>query len=279
MTTPLATLTRNATETSLLASGRFCQIQSDITASAGAALLAVDALQKPGLPADYPGWPTPNTVGALMLVSFHANPKARTIYLVIDRDNAPLTGNYTTQVDAVTAVTYDATAGAPADVDALLQAIADELNGDAGFAAVATADTYATAGDGVLNAIRLQGVAATVDGYTSFIITSNTVWPGAADLAVYGELTSASLRVYGRGGQSTKSSVVSSAHHTAMISAWTLIKDYGELTTDGLQEQLNVATQAAIYLELYARVEPADTYSNLTYIVSPVIALALVEAP
>ncbi len=282
MSTDLSTETRNATQTSILASARWCEIKESLVATAGDAVLSVNPFEMPGEVASYPGWAVDNTVGALMFVSFHANPRSRTVYLKLDRSagGALLTGNYTTQVNAETAVTYDATAGAPADIDALLQAIADAINAASpGMGDVVVADTYSTAGDGVLDAVRLRGVST--GSYTHFTLAAGTSWPVAANMQAYAEMESASLRLYGRASTSVPANIVTGAHYADLLNSWTLIKDYESLTPSGLQEQLNIATQSAVYFELHTLVNSAadDGYNNVVNIAAAVIAPAQVEAP
>jgi hypothetical protein len=280
MTASLTTLTRTATQTSILASARFLRLDHDLIAAATPTALLIDPFARPGAPADDPGIATVNTVGASLNIVYNVDPQRRTVYLAIDRDNAPLTGNYVVQIDSETALTYNATSEAPADVDALIAGIVDMINGDTGATAdIVVADAYSMAGDSTNDAIRLRGVVTRPDTTrATYIVTSSTAFPGGAALTLVREIDSASVRIWGRPSITVPSSRVLGGPGADMLNAWRPIVDLGEVAL-GRTEQLNVATLDAIWVELYGVATAADTYATTVDWVAVYVALALEEAP
>lgn len=265
MTTSLTTLTRRATDTSILASARFTELQQDLVANTDWTALLISPFALPGSPADDPGYLCEGTVGASLAVKYNADPQRRTVYLVIDRDNAPLTGttDYDIQIDSETTLTYDVSAEAPADVDALIAGIVSMINGDTGATAdIVEADAYSMAGDGVLDAIRLRGVVSDpVTERATYIVTNNTAFPSAADLKLVREIDAASVRVWGRESMTIPSSRVIGGPLADMINAWAPVVDLGSVPA-GVVQQLNVATLDAVWVELYDATTQADTYAT-----------------
>ena len=185
-------------------------------------------------------------------IGFHAG-SGRTVYLVIDRAGAPLTGSYVTEIDAEE-VTYDATSEAPADVDALLEGIAAGINADAGAAAIVTADAVAMAPGGALNAIRLRAVAGTY-----WLVGAATAYPSGADLEVYGEITSASARLWARQDSSRVGpGQPETLAYQAIRGAWHLVRDLGVLSAGGIHEYALASSVDAVWIELYDVVVPSD---------------------
>ena len=261
MADDLPTLTLNATETALLASGRFTFLNQDLVDASAPAVLLVNPFSRPGNPADDAGFLTPNTVAAGLNVVLNADPQRRTVYLFIDRDNAELTGNYVVQIDALTAVTYDATAAAPADVDELLQGIVDAVNADVPTFAIVEADTYSLAGTGVLDSVRLRAKVGSDPNNTreTFIVAAGTSFQPGANMKLVREIDSVDLRVWGRPAMTVPGAVTVGGPCGDMLNAWREIVDLGTIE-NGLTQQLNVATMQAIWVEFYASSAPADTY-------------------
>jgi len=217
------------------------------------------------------GFGTLNTGSVDCRVVFHEDPQTRTVYLVIDETAAPLTGNYVLELDTFVS-TYDATAGAPADVDALLTAWASKIVADLGPAGalgqvVQTATRVAYKDpSGSYDAIKLVGIVdpatpadaepAGVD-YTTFSIGASTSCPSGAELFILREVDSASLALYTKNAASITTEVEDnlSAGMSALMSGWTLASDIGALPTDGYAERLYMASQSAGFLRLYAAVE------------------------
>jgi hypothetical protein len=216
------------------------------------------------------GWDVTGSGAALLVVALHRDVRSRTVYLVIDRANAPLTGNYVVNVDAVT-VTYNATAGAPADVDALLAAIVAALAASGPMAAIVTASVVATEPGGDADAIRLVAVS-TGTAYATFDLAVATAFPGAADLVAWCEYDTASVcQLYVRDAPTidSASSSLTSAPYIAAMTGWKIAADIaaalpgGVVPSGGYIERLDVAGLGAVYVRVsetltdgYATCEP-----------------------
>lgn len=264
MTTSLSTLTRTATETAIEASARFTTLAQDLVDASDYTALLISPFARPGAPADDLGFECATQVGASLNVVYNVDPQRRTVYLVIDRDNAPLAGatDYDVQIDSETTLSYDVSAEAPADVDALIAGIVDMINGDTGGVAdIVVADAYSMAGDSTNDAIRLRAVVTDDTTRATFIVTDNTAFPAAADLTLVREIDSASARVWGRPSMTIPSSRVVGGPLGDMINAWRPFADLGAVTL-GVTQQLNVATQEAVWVELYDVTTQADTYAT-----------------
>jgi len=226
------------------------------------------------------GFTTLNTGSVDCRVAFHETPQTRTVYLVIDETAAPLTGNYVVELDTFVS-TYDATAGAPADVDALLTAWAAKIVADIGPSgslgqAVQSATRVAYKDPaGSYDAIKLVGIVdpatpadaepAGVD-YTTFSIGASTSCPAGAELYILREVDSASMAIYTKNAASLTTEVEANltSGMSALLSGWTLAGDVGALPTDGYSERLYMASQSAGFIRLYTAVETDEPLTIVT---------------
>lgn len=241
-------------------------------------------------PDPFAGWPDSGvngfaltTVSAQVDIRFHADPKARTVYLVIDPATTPLTGTYSLDLGASIA-SYDATAGAPASVAALLTAWAAVITstyGPAGSAAqiVQTAEVVTYRQGAVLeDAILLRAIEADPEAYSTFGVLANTVAPALADLYVVREVDSASAQVWLRTSAQLDASVDAPLGMSALVDAWKIPVggDLGALDSNGYYQRLNVAGCSAAYVQLYDALTPSDTVATTTGVTVVDLALATV---
>jgi hypothetical protein len=219
--TPIETLTRNASSISIKSSGAFTYLEQAISSTVSSMTPRVALSDIPGT--SETGWDVIDTVACMAHVAVHADITRRTAYLVINRAAAPLTGNYAVTLNATT-YTYDATAGAPADVDALLQAVADLIT--AGSIATATVTSIDATTAAVSNAIKLTADPAAATAYGTFAINTGTAFPAGAALTVFAEFdTLDSVIVYGRPTPTVLGSVANSRPYGAMVGGWTVVHD------------------------------------------------------
>ena len=236
----IATLTLAATEIAIKSSGLYPHLEQPTSTSATSMVPRV-ALSTIPAPADT-GWAVADAVACLIHIAAHEDIQRRTVYLTIDPTLAPLTGNYVVQLDATT-YTYDATAEAPADSDALLLGIATLIS--AGSIAVATVADIEVGGT-TANAIRLQSVT-TGAAYTSFNVNASTAFPAAADLAVYGEYDTLSVAtIYGKPTPTVAASVANALPYSAMVGRWVELSNVttllgGSIPSGGYLERLDLA--------------------------------------
>jgi len=242
------TLVLDATRIAIRAAGPYPHLREQV----GPALSPRVALSRLPAPSDT-GWDVSETGAALLGISLRADQRGRTVYLVIDRDSAPLTGNYVVEVTqgaTTESVTYDATSSAPADVDALLEGIRAAIAGDAGVAAIVTPSIVVTGAAGTSSdAIRLVGVSSDDDEAQTYIITSNTAFPGAAALAVYGELDTLTQAVlYARPAVTVDSAAAGDgALWSGVTSRWLRVYDFavtGPISSGGALRRLDLAGMA-----------------------------------
>lgn len=118
-------------------------------------------------------------VRALVHVSLREQAHRRTARLTIP--SATLTGTYTVTVQG-TAVAYNATAGAPANLQALVDAIAAAIVANGTVAAIATATAVAASGVGSRDTVLLRGVGE-LDYGIDFTHSAAATVACAADLA------------------------------------------------------------------------------------------------
>jgi len=179
-------------------------------------------------------------------VSFHRDPRARTIELKIDRDDAPLTGDYVLVLGSTT-VTYDATASAPADVDALLAGWASAIS--SGFTDH-TAVVVASVTGGSADAVRVTAPTGT-GAYATFIIATGTLAPAGAALEIRREIDSASLRIWTRNGAELPDALTMDPLQAAQSQGWALAADLGALDYGGYDQRLDLASRSAVWPQLH----------------------------
>ena len=242
MTSSIETLTRNASSLSIKSSGAFTYLEEAISSTVSSMTPRVALSDIPGT--GEAGWDVVDTVACLCHVAVHADITRRTAYLVIDRDNAPLTGNYVVTLDA-TSYTYDATSEAPADVDELLQGVADKINiGSIAVATVTSIDST-TAADS--DAIKIVAVSSDSTAYATFAINTGTAFPVAADLNVFAEFDTLSVAtIYGRPTPTVLGSVANSRPYGAMVGGWVQVSDVttligGDVPSGGYIQRLDLA--------------------------------------
>lgn len=189
-------------------------------------------------------------------VSFHLDPRARTIELAVDRANAPLTGNYVLVIGATTSM-YDATSGSPADVDALLTAWAAQIESDlSGY----TATPVATITGGDLDAVRVTAPTTTGD-YATFVVATGTAAPALAALELRREIDSASLRIWTRNGSELPDALTWDPIQSAQAQGWKLAADLGALDYGGYDQRLDLASRSAVWPQLHTAVH-TDTVAT-----------------
>jgi hypothetical protein len=269
MNPTLSGLNALAARAAVSAAGISTKLEQGLVALPGGMVPVIDCFRQPGLPATDPGWITSGVVKADLNIGFRRIPGVRTVYLVIDRAGAPITGSYVVEVEGDTA-TYDATSEAPADVDELIAGIVDEINGSA-IAVHATASAIATVPGGPLDAIMLTGTGTPA----AFLVDADTAFPSGAALAIYGEITSASARIYVRQIPSARTVFGLSASQPLdwIRGGWRVTRDLGALTEAGFLDYLLVSSVDAVWVELYDVVQPADAPG-----VVPVAAVTVARA-
>jgi len=195
-------------------------------------------------------------------IAFHYDLRARSVWLWIDRDNAPLTGNYVCEVDT-TVSTYDATSDAPADVDALLEGWRDQINSDLSSSVVATLDIVDNT-QAAYDAIRITAAyddtsATDVNAYATYALGADTAAPEDASLHILREPDDASAEVYTRTGAERGPSAVVNGPMTRVYGAWARTADLGELDEVGYDERGNFAERSAAFVRLHTAVTTDET--------------------
>lgn len=268
----ISSLTENATKIAIRAAGPYPHLEETLSDGMGP---RVPLTAIPGTSDE--GWDVTGAGAAQLTIALHRDLRARTVYLVIDRANAPLTGNYVTRINGVT-VTYNATSGAPAAVDALLTGIAAALNASGSMAAIVTASVFATESGGDADAIRLVAVS-TGAAFATFTVHSDTSWPGAADLVAWCELDEASTcELYVRDAPvvSSAASTGTAAPYIAAVTAWKLAADIaaglpgGVVPSGGYIQRIDAAGLGAVFVRLDGTL--ADTYSACEILAYPYVA-------
>jgi hypothetical protein len=265
MSQTISSLTLDATRIAIRAAGPYPHVEEPLSAAVDSMSPRVPLELIPG-PSDV-GWDVTGAGAALLAIVLHRDVRSRTVYLVIDRATAPLTGNYTTVISGVT-VTYNATSSAPADVDALLAGIVAALAASGSMAALVTASVVATQPGGDADAIRLVAVS-TGAAYATFTVDVGTSYPAGAALVAWCEYDTASTcELYVRDAPiiDSASSSATSAPYIAALSAWKLAADLaagvpGDLIpSGGYTQRLDVAGLGAVFIRLSGTL--ADGYAS-----------------
>lgn len=228
--------TAQATEAAILAAGLRTRYEGDLS--------GIDFFSPPD--PDALVFPCAGSKAVDLKVSFHRDPRARTIELVISRDSAPLSGNYSVELDTVVS-TYNATTGAPADIDALLAAWAAQIEADhVGYTAI----VVSASGSGA-NAVRVTGPTST-GSYATYEVGAGTAAPSAAALELRREVDSASLRIWSRSGSELPDALSMDPLQLAQAQGWALAAAIGVLDYGGYDQRLDLASRSAVWPQLYA---------------------------
>lgn len=258
----------SATSSAILSASRYTQLSTVLVAADGLTLTP-DPWALPA-PSDL-GFELGDTIGADVSISFHRDLRGRTVWLVIDPDNAPLSGDYVCEVDG-TVVTY--TAASDADVDTVLQGWADAINADATVGDIVTAakvklrDPSAGAYDAV-RIVRLPSAAVAATGipagaaYKTFSLGASTSAPAGAALEVHREVDSASMAVYTLPGFSKTAAVAGALNGSVggQVSNWRLHEDHGSQPALGFDDRFNFAARAAARVVLYSPVTSDEAFT------------------
>ncbi len=275
MSTTISSLTLDATRIAIRAAGPYPHVEQPLSDAVDSMAPRVPLGLIPGTSDE--GWDVTGAGAALLAIALHRDVRSRTVYLVLDRATAPLTGNYTTVIDAVT-VTYNATVSAPADVDALLAGIVAALAASGPMAAIVTASVVSTEPGGSADAIRLVAVS-TGAAYTTFAVAVGTSWPAGADLVAWCEYDTASTcEVYVRDAPvvDSASSSATSAPYIAAISAWKLAVNIAitlpgaVIPSGGYAQRLDVAGLGAVFVRLSGTL--SDGYASCEPLAYPYVA-------
>lgn len=265
----MATDTATVLQATILAQGLYTKLDRAITSGL---TLTPDPWAIPS--SSEAGFALPATKTVDVRVTFHAEPGRRSVWLALDTDNAPLTGNYTVIIDGNT-VTYNATSSAPADVDALLQGIADAINADGTVGALVVATRVkasSTATSAPYDAVRLTAVASAAvaasglpagASYKTFALGACS-FPAGADLHIIREVDSATLNIWSKPGYNTDSvpsgglSGIASLQRTAWV-----LGGNGQivLSSAGYDERMDFASRSAIFLGLSDAVVTDSTFT------------------
>lgn len=234
-------------------------------------------------PAPAGGWAVDSPT-TLVAVALHADARARVDYLVIDPDDAPLTGNYSLDLGASIA-TYDATSEAPADVAALLAGWAAEIiavYGPAGSAAqlVAAADVVSYRIGGAADCIRLTAIDPEDGTRGTYPILANTIAPFDADLHVMRELEGATFEVLGRESVGSDT-VTDSLGTTALRTGWRRVANGSPFAiTEGWEDSLATGGLDRLHILLSTPLVGSDTVIDVLSGTDPrvtVVDMALVR--
>lgn len=264
------TLTGQASEAAILSVGRRTVLTTTLVDADDARLQDPDPWKRPDT-SDV-GFLASDTVAADCRVVFHRDSQTRTVYLVVNEVAlaSALTGNFVVEVDTVSS-TYDATAGAPADVDALLEAWRDQINVDLSASVVASVVAYKNPA-GANDAIRLVGIpeAAVPESglpagteYTTYALGASTSCPEAAALWICREVDSADLAILTKSA-ATQSAAVEENHNygtNAHRNGWALNREVGALDDRGYDERLNLARRSAAWIQLSSLVVTDETFT------------------
>lgn len=242
-----------ATEAAILAAGLRTRLASGLVDSTDGKALSPDPF---ALPSESELGYALETKAADIIVSFHRDLRSRTFWLWIDRDSAPLTGNYVCEVNT-TVSTYDATSAAPADVDELLTEWAAQINSDIS-AVTATLDTIVAA-SGTVDAVRVVVDSSDSQAYVTCSIGASTSAPAGADLHVLREPDYASLEVYTKTGTEVANTVNRSGATDALFQGWRLARTIGELEFKGYDQRGDFAERSNVFLRLYDEVTTDET--------------------
>lgn len=254
-----------ANRAAVLASGLRTRLASGLNSSSDIKDLSPDPFKYPA-PTDL-GFALA-TAAADVRISFHYDLRARSVWLWIDRDNAPLTGNYVLEVDT-TVSTYDATSGAPADVDALLTAWVAQIEADLGSAGTgdvtATLDIIDTT-QASFDSIRITALyddtsSTDVNAYATYALGASTAAPEAADLHILREPDDASAEVYTRTGAERGPSSVLNGAMAKVYGAWARTANLGALDEVGYDQRGNFAERSAAFIRLHTPVTTDETLS------------------
>lgn len=206
---------------------------------------------------------TTATKGADCIVSFHEEPRKRTVYVYID-PTVTITSadDYVLELDT-TSSTYTVPGSPPADYAALLTAIAAAWQTT--HSAVATITTTRIApGTGADDGIKIQAVNTDPTTYADFSVGASTSAPETAAMVILREPTSASLRIWTRTGAETGAAAVFGGPASRQWQAPRLARDVGALPTHGYDQRLDIAERRMVHLELYDVVDPDETISIAT---------------
>ena len=184
--------------------------------------------------------------------------------VVVEVTTTDLAAVYTATIDG-TAVAYDAGAGSPADLAALVTAWAAAINADVTASAVVTAAAIDTAGGSALNAVRVRG-----DSDADFAVDATAT--GTAVLALEGDPTTARLRLLTRINAAVYGARITVAAQQVQATDWTIgdgltasgTADF-TLTSDGLQAQLDVSGRDSVRPYLTAIDGPTGDAAAMTY--------------
>ena len=267
--TALATKTILATDLAIQAAGYGAEATAGAVSTDDRLALSPDPWAEPASTSD--GWPAASA-STMLGVRFRVNPRTRIDYLVIDATNAPLTGNYSLDLGTGIA-TYDATAGAPADVAALLAAWAAEIvavYGPAGSSAqlLATAEVvqFRTPGSGDSDAIRLTAIDPDNGTRGTYNVLANTIAPWDADLHVVREIEGATMQLLQRRDVGSAEGVVENLATSSLRSAWHAMQGgaVGVLPAAGWAERLDTGSISRLFARLSDPVLPSgDTLINV----------------
>lgn len=236
----MSTLSTQATTAAILAAGLSTRLSRALHAS-GLPLVP----QGPPGP-DEAGFPCSGSKAVDVRVSLHRDARTRSVFLQIDRDSAPLTGNYIVEIDGTTS-TYNATSEAPGDVDELLAEWAAKIAADlTAEDIVAVASSLSGSGDA--DGILISGPTDAGE-YATYAIGADTAAPEAAALVVWREPDTASLRIWTRSGMQIDPAQVWGWQSVSAL-GWVVAGDLGEIP-GGYDDRLDLAARTAIWPELY----------------------------
>lgn len=173
---------------------------------------------------------------------------------------------YTITINAV-AVAYDASAETPATTQALLTGIVDEINADAGAAAIVLATLEDLDGDGVLETIVLRNIT----GEANTHITTIAVSGGAGALAFDEDATGCAARLF----------LLADTEDATSLGEplpWCLVNGstFAGIDWRGFKERFETSGEARLYVELYDVTGPASPSPNP--VITVAIAPGLVES-
>lgn len=262
----MPTTSADALTGAALAQGRTTQLSTLLVDPDDARLLSPDPWAIPDVGDQ--GFIVQGTIAADVFVSLHANARARSCWLVVDPDNAPLTGDYIAEVDGTT-VTHAASEASVAEV---LEAWAAAI--EAAVSTVTAEAARCRSLDGAIDGIRITAVETEANlgaglpagvSYASFDLDTLSA-PAGAELWLMREVTSASLRLWGRAGQTRTAAVADNITPPleAVGGGWVVPNngEVGALTWGGYDERVDMASRSALAIQLHTLVAP-DTLPSL----------------
>lgn len=256
----MAITTAQTIESSWLSIGRLARLSTTLIDPSDARKLKPDPWTAPTRVEQ--GFILGDTVTVPTRITLHQEPNRRTVWLVFDEVNAPLTGVYSGTIEG-NGYSYNATTSAPANFDALLDDLVIEMNANISGDAVASKAKIKGSSFDAIKVVANQSAASSSTGvgagatYTGFSCSSLSA-PQSADLYLLREVDTCSARLWEKRGYKTTSAVDANLNGAvaAQQDTWVVSSggDLGALTHEGFDDNLSLQSRSALFVNLYSPV-------------------------